>query len=372
MDIYWGPSPTRWSPFTCCCPATTTRPSSSTSCIPLVYLPLILGYPWLWRHNPHVDWSTGAILGWGSSCHEVCLRQAVVPQPSLCSSTPSDLTGVPTEYLDFSEVFNKAKDTSLPGHRPYDCVIDLHVHHVQALLRCLLENSLSRLRSVSSTVFSASLWDLGACPAKVSAVASWPTPSSCKQLQRFLGFDNFYRRFILGYTTVAALLLTALDILQEAKVDASDVGVGAVLSSSGFTGSGGPEAASLRFSSPGDSHRLKGIMTLATKNSWLSSWRWKSGCLFWYGPTTRTWNIYIRSAKRLNSHQAWWSLFLTIFNFTLSYWPGSRNVKSDALSRQFQRDKYVAPCPDTIIPSSPLVAPLTWEIEERVKATKEG
>ncbi|KAI3362598.1 hypothetical protein L3Q82_001690 [Scortum barcoo] len=33
-------------------------------------LPLILGYPWLRRHNPHVDWLTGAILGWGSSCHQ--------------------------------------------------------------------------------------------------------------------------------------------------------------------------------------------------------------------------------------------------------------------------------------------------------------
>ncbi|KAI3354919.1 hypothetical protein L3Q82_004718 [Scortum barcoo] len=65
-------------------------------------LPLILGYPWLRRHNPHVDWLTGAILGWGSSCHQVCLLQAVVPQSSRCSSTPPDLTGVPTEYLDFS------------------------------------------------------------------------------------------------------------------------------------------------------------------------------------------------------------------------------------------------------------------------------
>ncbi|KAI3358252.1 hypothetical protein L3Q82_003250 [Scortum barcoo] len=87
-------------------------------------LPLILGYPWLRRHNPHVDWLTGAILGWGSSCHQVCLRQAVVPQPSRCFSTPPDLTGVPTEYLDFREVFNKAKATSLPPHRPYDCAIE--------------------------------------------------------------------------------------------------------------------------------------------------------------------------------------------------------------------------------------------------------
>ncbi|KAI3364399.1 hypothetical protein L3Q82_010824 [Scortum barcoo] len=37
MDIYWGQSPTRQSPFTCCYLATTTRLYSSTSCIPLVY-----------------------------------------------------------------------------------------------------------------------------------------------------------------------------------------------------------------------------------------------------------------------------------------------------------------------------------------------
>ncbi|KAI3365729.1 hypothetical protein L3Q82_000694 [Scortum barcoo] len=111
------------SPFTCCYLATTMRQYSFTSCIPLVY-PLILGYPWLRRHNPHVNWLTGAILGWGSSCHQVCLRQAVVPQPSRCFSTPPDLTGVPTEYLDFREVFNKTKATSLPPHRPYDCAIE--------------------------------------------------------------------------------------------------------------------------------------------------------------------------------------------------------------------------------------------------------
>ena len=31
---------------------------------------------------------------------------------------------VPAEYLDFREVFSKAKATSLPPHRPYDCAID--------------------------------------------------------------------------------------------------------------------------------------------------------------------------------------------------------------------------------------------------------
>ena len=40
--------------------------------------------------------------------------------------------------------------------------------------------------------------------AKVSAVTAWPIPDSRKQLQHFLGFANFYRRFIRGYSTVAA------------------------------------------------------------------------------------------------------------------------------------------------------------------------
>lgn len=41
---------------------------------------------------------------------------------------------------------------------------------------------------------------------KVQAVAEWPTPSNCKQLPRFLGFANFYRRFILNFSRVVAPL----------------------------------------------------------------------------------------------------------------------------------------------------------------------
>ncbi|XP_077060976.1 uncharacterized protein LOC143713532 [Siphateles boraxobius] len=44
---------------------------------------------------------------------------------------------------------------------------------------------------------------------------------------------------------------------------------------------------------------------------------------------------YIRSAKRLNARQARWALFFTRFDFTISFRPGSKNVKPDALSRLF-------------------------------------
>ncbi len=46
-------------------------------------------------------------------------------------------------------------------------------------------------------------------PEKVRAVLDWPRPDTRKQLQRFLGFTNFYRRFIRNYSHTAAPL-TAL------------------------------------------------------------------------------------------------------------------------------------------------------------------
>ena len=37
-------------------------------------------------------------------------------------------------------------------------------------------------------------------PVKVSGVAEWPTPTNKKEVQSFLGFANFYRRFIMGFS----------------------------------------------------------------------------------------------------------------------------------------------------------------------------
>ncbi len=120
----------------------------------------------------------------------------------------------------------------------------------------------SQFRSWGGHIISAE--GIKADPAKVRAVAKWPIPDSRKALQRFLGFTNFYRRFIRNFSLVAAPL-TALtspkvpfrwnsqaqetfDVLKSrfisapvlclpdperqfiVEVDASEVGVGAVLS----------------------------------------------------------------------------------------------------------------------------------------------
>ncbi len=148
-------------------------------------------------------------------------------------------------------------------------------------------------------------------PEKVKAVREWPTPDSRKQLQHFLGFTNFYRRFIRNYSKLAAPLTTltftskqfvwspeAESAFQGLKrhftsapilchpdptrqfiveVDASQVGVGAVLSQ--------------RSSEDGKLYSLPSFLIIfllqnatamwGTRNCWLLSWLWKSGGIGW-------------------------------------------------------------------------------------------
>ena len=49
---------------------------------------------------------------------------------------------------------------------------------------------------------------IGMEPAKVSAMLDWPIPRSVKEVQSFLGFANFYRKFIRDYSALASPLTT--------------------------------------------------------------------------------------------------------------------------------------------------------------------
>src|SRR5262249_39722109 len=40
-------------------------------------------------------------------------------------------------------------------------------------------------------------------PVKVQGVVEWPVPKNKRDIQAFLGFTNFYRRFIKGYGEIA-------------------------------------------------------------------------------------------------------------------------------------------------------------------------
>ena len=45
-------------------------------------------------------------------------------------------------------------------------------------------------------------------PRRVQTIMDWPTPTTLKELQTFLGFANFYRRFGEGYARKVRLLTT--------------------------------------------------------------------------------------------------------------------------------------------------------------------
>ena len=62
--------------------------------------------------------------------------------------------------------------------------------------------------------FIMSTTGVNADPERVRTITDWPTPSCVKDIQRFLGFTNFYRRFVKGYSHIVSPLteLTKKDV----------------------------------------------------------------------------------------------------------------------------------------------------------------
>ncbi|XP_075719837.1 uncharacterized protein LOC142760524 [Rhinoderma darwinii] len=86
-----------------------------------------------------------------------------------------------------------------------------HVEHVRKVLQVLRENNLFAktekcVFGVQERPFLGQILtphEFRMDPAKVQAVAEWVQPASLKALQCFLGFANYYRRFIANFSVVA-------------------------------------------------------------------------------------------------------------------------------------------------------------------------
>ncbi len=83
--------------------------------------PLILGLPWLEKHNPCISWSERQITRWSEFCLQNCLNRILQSK----QQEPSNASNLPGEYLDLIEAFRKTKASQLPPHRSSDCDLDL-------------------------------------------------------------------------------------------------------------------------------------------------------------------------------------------------------------------------------------------------------
>ncbi len=80
---------------------------------------------------------------------------------------------------------------------------------------------------------------------------------------------------------------------------------------------------------------------------------------------------YIKSAKRLYSRQARWALFSSHFNFSISYQPGSKNIKPNVLSLIFDHSERLS-FSEPIVPQKCFVSAVTWKIELKVHTASQG
>jgi transposase InsO family protein len=208
-------------------------------------------------------------------------------------------------------------------------------------------------------------------PVKVAGVSEWPVPSNKKEVQSFLGFTNFYRRFIQDFSHHARPLFdltkkdtvwkwdsaeqAAFAILKEKitsapvlalpedsrpfriEADSSDFATGAVLSQQSPEDDKWHPVAFLSksLSSVERNYEIHDKEMLAIIRA-LEEWRhFVEGAEHQFEIWTDHKNLeYFMKAKKLNRRQARWSLLLARFDFVMHHRPGKSMGKSDALSRR--------------------------------------
>ncbi|KAK3521410.1 hypothetical protein QTP70_004340 [Hemibagrus guttatus] len=296
----------------------------------------------------------------------------------------------------------------------YSASLEEHVLHVREVLSRLQQHhlyvKLEKCEFHRSTVtflgYVVSRRGVEMDEVKVRAVTDWSAPTTVRELQRFLGFANFYRRFIRNYSSVAGPLTSLLrgkpkkltwtdqaraafqqlkdcftsapilrhpdpDLPFVVEVDASSSGLGAVLSQRhGEPGKLYPCAFYSRKLTTAEANYDVGNRELLAIKAALEEWRhWLEGARHPFQVLTDHRNLeYLRGAKRLNPRQARWALFFTRFRFMVTYRPGSKNGKADALSRRFEgADEPVLSEP--ILPPTAILAPVRWNLVEEIQRT---
>ncbi|KAH6561475.1 hypothetical protein BASA62_009802 [Batrachochytrium salamandrivorans] len=207
-------------------------------------------------------------------------------------------------------------------------------------------------------------------PAKVQSISEWSQPRNMHDIQVFLGFSNYYRRFINEYARITqpltALLrknmefvwneaaASAFQSIKSAfishvmishpdetrefvvEVNASDYALGGVLSQMDDTQSLRPVAFYSRQLCPAERNYEIYDKELLAIVACLKEWRhYLQGSLHPFIVLTDHKNLeYFKTTKQLTRRQARWSELLAEYDYKLSYRPGSHNGKADHLSRR--------------------------------------
>ena len=241
-------------------------------------------------------------------------------------------------------------------------------------------------------------------PGKLQGIRDWPSPTTVKQTRGFLGFGNFYRRFIWHFSELAKPLnellkkdqkfewtdkhQKAFDELKkrfteepvlmmpdhtkpfQIETDASKYATGAVLTQLDSNGDRHPVSFISKTLSPTErNYEIYDRELLAIIRA-LEEWRhYIQGSPHTTIVLSDHKNLtYYREAKKLNRRQARWSLYLSEFDLKLVHMPGYKMIQSDALSRRPDH------CPDDdtdneniiMLPDEMFVNLIDTDLQERI------
>lgn len=209
-------------------------------------------------------------------------------------------------------------------------------------------------------------------PDKVSTVVAWKEPKTVRGIQSFLGFCNFYRRFIPEYSRVARPLnllthnnvrwdfskdcSTAFQKLKDALVnaplllyhdynrlsrletDSSDGVLAAVHSQKGPDEAWHPVGYFSKTMAPAEInyeiHDKEMLAIVRAFGHWRAELQGSPHKIEVF--TDHKALEWFMSTKKLNGRQARWAEFLADFNFEIKYRPGLKNFLADALTRRYE------------------------------------
>jgi len=208
-------------------------------------------------------------------------------------------------------------------------------------------------------------------PEKVKAIKEWETPRTQKGIRSFLGFANFYRRFVKDYSGLVAPLTAltgsstpfrwgkeqqdAFDKLKDIfitepvlaqfdwdretvlETDSSGWSTSGVLSQYGDDGLLHPVAYfSKKMNVHEANYEIHDKELLAVINC-LKEWDAELRSVPNFTVITDHKNLeYFMKPRQLNDRQMRWSLILGRYQMVISYRPGKLNERADALSRREQ------------------------------------